>query len=113
MSNVSREDVRRWVREEILAIAEGLAAMQKAEARQVVAQVQTSQPKSQIPSLADLEWELMKATEKGPWEKSVTRNATYDAIVVAIKAKNGYPVDMDGFKVWLNDRDGSLGRRAK
>ena len=114
MSDVTREDVQRWVREELRVILDkGLMySAESVNAPQLKA-ARSPQTSSLLPSLEDLTWEIMKPTEKGGWEKTVTKNSTYDAVVAAIKAKGGYPVDLDGFRVWLNDRDGSLGRRKK
>lgn len=65
-----------------------------------------------VVNLDDLKWELMPATEKGTWEKSESKGVSYPFIKEAIEAKDGRPVYMEGFIVWMND-DGSLGRRKK
>ncbi len=74
-----------------------------------------SEPKEIVASLNELAWLPMPATEtnKGAWEKCLpTEKAPYPFIVSAIEAKNGRPVYIEGFIVWLNE-DKSLGRRRK
>jgi len=71
------------------------------------------EPKGVVVNLNDLTWEAMPPTEKGPWEKALTSDAMpYPFIKDTIDAKDGRPVFMEGYLVWLN-RDGSLGRRKK
>lgn len=65
-----------------------------------------------IIDLETLVWQDMPATEKGVWQKSETKNASYYAIKKAIEEKDGKPTFMGHHIVWLNS-DGTLGRRKK
>jgi len=68
--------------------------------------------KGVIIDLETLVWQEMPATDKGAWQKSATRNASYYAAKKAIEEKDGKPTYMEGYIVWLNS-DGALGRRKK
>jgi len=65
-----------------------------------------------IIDLETLAWQDMPATEKGVWQKSETKNASYYAVKKAIEEKDGRPAFMEGYIVWLNS-DETLGRRKK
>ena len=74
-------------------------------------QQEPASDKGTIVNLGKLDWQLMPATAKGEWEKAVpTDDENYILIKETIEAKHGFPVKMEGYKVWLNT-DGSLGRR--
>ncbi len=70
------------------------------------------QDKGVVVDLETLEWQDMPPTDKGAWQKSETKNNHYYAVKKAIEEKDGKPVFMDGYIVWLNS-DGTLGRRKK
>ena len=65
-----------------------------------------------VVDLTTLEWQDMPPTDKGAWQRTETRNTHYYAVKEAIEAKHGFPVHMDGYKIWLN-QDGTLGRRKQ
>ena len=73
---------------------------------------ETPLEKGIIIDLETLVWQDMPATEKGVWQKSETKNASYYAVKKAIEEKDGRPAFMEGYIVWLNS-DETLGRRKK
>ena len=73
-------------------------------------------PQGIVVNLENIAWEEQPATEKGPWEKSMSQPIDYFTVKKTIEDKQaagkaGF-VTMEGYLIWLNS-DGSLGRRKK
>ena len=84
----------------------------KMEKKQETPKLEPPLEKGIIIDLETLVWQEMPATDKGAWQKSETRNASYYAVKKAIEAKDGKPAYMEGYIIWLNSDD-TLGRRKK